>query len=156
RIAVSWSANSAISSAVSSSRARVAMRCTSARVRVFAMAVNSIRPAAVAGSWYPASPDALAREVDGYVEAIDPSDPIPRRELHAVMAPHAGLMFSGPVAAYAYKTAAAAGPFDAAVLVGPSHFAAFDGIALYPRGAFESPFGPAHIHAAISDELLAI
>jgi AmmeMemoRadiSam system protein B len=120
------------------------------------MAVNSIRPAAVAGSWYPASHAALAREVDGYVEAIDPSDPIPRGDLHAIMAPHAGLMFSGPVAAYAYKTAAAAGLFDAAILVGPSHFVPFDGIALYPSGAFDSPFGPAPIDAAIGEQLLAI
>ena len=42
------------------------------------MAVNSIRPAAVAGSWYPGSPGALARDVDAYVSAVDPPDVIPR------------------------------------------------------------------------------
>jgi MEMO1 family protein len=119
------------------------------------MAVNSIRPAAVAGSWYPGTARALARDVDGYVTAIDPPEIIPRGELHAVMAPHAGLMFSGPVGAYAYKAAAEAAPFDAAVLAGPSHFVAFDGVALYPSGAFDSPLGPAPIDAALGEELLA-
>jgi AmmeMemoRadiSam system protein B len=60
------------------------------------------------------------------------------------MAPHAGMMFSGPVGAYAYK-AAARGTFDVAVLVGPSHFHAFEGVALWPDGAFETPLGAAPI-----------
>jgi AmmeMemoRadiSam system protein B len=118
------------------------------------MAVNSIRPAAVAGSWYPGSAGALAREVDAYVAAVDPPEVIPRGALHAVMAPHAGLMFSGRVGAYAYTAAAAAGPFDAAILVGPSHFVAFDGVALYPSGAFDSPLGPARIDEALGAALL--
>src|SRR5215831_18240847 len=119
------------------------------------MAVNSIRPAAVAGSWYPGVAGALARDVDGYIAAIDSPDVIPHGELHAVLAPHAGLMFSGPVGAYAYKTAASAAPFDAAILVGPSHFVAFDGVSLYPSGAFDTPLGPAPIDAALGEELLA-
>lgn len=119
------------------------------------MAVNSIRPAAVAGSWYPASAGALARDVDDYVSAVNRHGALPRGTLQAVMAPHAGLMFSGPVAAYSYTAAAAAGPFDAAVLVGPSHFVAFDGVALYPSGAFDTPLGPALIDEPLAEELLA-
>jgi len=102
-----------------------------------------VRPTAVAGTWYPRIPGALARDVDAYVEAADPG---PAGEIRAILAPHAGLMFSGPVGAYAYK-AAARGDFDVAVLVGPSHFSAFEGVALWPEGAFESPFGPAPIDA---------
>jgi predicted class III extradiol MEMO1 family dioxygenase len=118
------------------------------------MRVNSTRPAAVAGTWYPASPGALTREVDGYVAAAAP-DAIPRGRLDAVIAPHAGLMFSGPVGAYAYKAAAANGPFDVVILAGPSHFVAFDGVALYPSGAFDSPLGPAPIDEQLGQELLA-
>jgi AmmeMemoRadiSam system protein B len=105
------------------------------------------RPAAVAGTWYPANPGALAREVDNYLNEVTL---VPRGQLDAIIAPHAGLMFSGPVGAHAYKAAAAAGPYDAAVLVGPSHFVGFEGIALYPSGAFESPFGPALIDEALA------
>jgi hypothetical protein len=56
-------------------------------------------------------------------------------------------MFSGPVGAYAYN-AVAGRPFEVAVLVGPSHFVAFDGAALWPDGAFETPLGPALIDEA--------
>ena len=115
------------------------------------MGSHSIRPAAVAGTWYPGTASALARDVDRYVAAVDLD--APRGRLEAVIAPHAGLMFSGPVGAYAYKAAAAHGPYDAAILVGPSHFVAFDGVALYPSGAFETPLGPVPIDAALADEI---
>jgi AmmeMemoRadiSam system protein B len=113
------------------------------------------RPAAVAGSWYPESPGALARDVDAYVAGVE-RDAVPRGRLDAVIAPHAGLMFSGPVGAYSYAAAAAAGPYDAAVLVGPSHFVAFDGVAVYPSGAFECPLGAAMIDEPLAAELEAL
>lgn len=100
-----------------------------------------IRPPAVAGTWYPASAGALARDVQAYLAAVAGT---PAGRVTAVIAPHAGLMFSGPVGAHAYK-AVAGGQYDVAVLVGPSHFVAFDGVALYPDGAFDSPLGPATI-----------
>jgi AmmeMemoRadiSam system protein B len=111
----------------------------------------NVRRAAVAGSWYPGNPGALARDVDEYLAAADPP---PVGHLQAVIAPHAGLMFSGPVAAYAYK-AAAAGAYDVAVLVGPSHYVAFDGVALWPDGAFDTPLGQARIDAAGATALSA-
>ena len=56
--------------------------------------------------------------------------------------PHAGLMYSGPVAAHAYRLLRDR-RFDVAVLVGPSHFVGFDGVAVVPSGGFETPFGVA-------------
>ena len=108
-----------------------------------------IRPAAVAGTWYPANPHALANEVDGYVAAAGDG---PSGTIAALIAPHAGLMFSGPVAAFAYR-AAARREYDVAVLVGPSHFMAYEGVALFPDGAFASPFGPIAIDEAASAAL---
>jgi AmmeMemoRadiSam system protein B len=119
------------------------------------MRVNSTRPAAVAGTWYPAVPGALVRDVDGYLAAAGPDEVMPRGRLDAVIAPHAGLMFSGPVGAYAYKAAAASGPFDTVILAGPSHFVAFDGVALYPSGRFDSPLGPAAIDERLGAALMA-
>jgi MEMO1 family protein len=104
----------------------------------------TVRPAAVAGTWYPANPTALAHEVDGYGEAASDG---PRGAIGAIVVPHAGIMFSGPVSACAYK-AAAHHDYDVAVLVGPSHFVSFDGVALYPEGAFACPFGPIAIDSA--------
>lgn len=110
-----------------------------------------IRPAAVAGSWYPANAGALIREVDAYLNAAAKG---PTGSLHAIVAPHAGLMFSGPVGAYAYK-AAAASEFEVAVLVGPSHFVGFEGAALWSDGAFECPLGPASVDTAGARALAA-
>jgi MEMO1 family protein len=109
----------------------------------------NVRPAAVAGTWYPGTAGALTREVDGYLDRAAEGPP---GNVDAVIAPHAGIMFSGPVAAYAYK-AAARHRYDLVVLVGPSHFVGFDGVALYPDGAFDSPLGRAPID---TDAALAI
>jgi MEMO1 family protein len=111
------------------------------------------RPAAVAGSWYPGSAAALGRDVDAYLGGVSTS---PRGRIDGIFAPHAGLMYSGPVGAHAYAAAAANGPYAAAILVGPSHFVAFDGVALYPAGAFDTPLGPAAIDAALGEQLLRL
>src|SRR5688500_1175125 len=100
------------------------------------------RPAAVAGSWYPGSRAALASAVDGYLAAAE-EPPRPLGDLVALIAPHAGLVYSGPVAAHAYRLVRDR-PIDVAVLVGPSHFVGFEGVALY-RGGFESPLGVAEL-----------
>jgi len=102
------------------------------------------RPAAVAGTWYPGTREALTREVDAYLDAAPATI---EGEITAIIAPHAGIMFSGPVGAYAYS-AVARRVFDVVVLVGPSHFVPFDGAALWPNGVFETPLGPARIDEA--------
>jgi MEMO1 family protein len=110
---------------------------------------SDVRPAAVAGTWYPASADRLGREVDGYVAgaAID-ALPAPI----AIVAPHAGLKYSGPVAAFAYK-AVSERPYRAAVLVGPSHFVGFNGVSIWPRGAWQTPFGPVPVDEALAGRI---
>jgi AmmeMemoRadiSam system protein B len=113
-----------------------------------------IRSAAVAGSWYPGSAAALAAAVDGHLAAAA-GDPLTLHgDLVAIVAPHAGLMYSGPVAAHAYRPLAAR-PFDVAVLVGPSHFLAFDGVAIVPSGSFETPLGPVRIDETCAAEIIA-
>jgi MEMO1 family protein len=111
------------------------------------------RPAAVAGTWYPGTAGALTREVDSYLGDVET---VPRGRVEAIVSPHAGIMFSGPIAAHAYKAAAASGPYDAAILVGPSHYVGFDGVALYPSGAFESPLGPVSIDEPLGRDLRAL
>lgn len=111
-----------------------------------------VRRAAVAGSWYPGSADALASEVDRHLEAASPG--LPRGTIRGLVAPHAGLMYSGPVAAWAYR-AVQDDPFEVAVLVGPSHRLGFEGVALYPRGAWDTPLGPAPIAEDAAAAILA-
>src|SRR5438132_12723693 len=99
-----------------------------------------VRRAAVAGSWYPDTAPALAAAVDRHLAA--PTRDV-AGDLVALIAPHAGLMYSGPVAAHAYRLLRGR-TFDVAVLVGPSHFVAFDGVAL-STDAFDTPFGAAEV-----------
>src|SRR4026207_290973 len=102
---------------------------------------TDIRPAAVGRGWYPASADELVREVEEYIGRAPVDD---RDAPIAIVAPHAGLKYSGPVAAYAYR-AARYGDTEAAVLVGPSHFVGFSGVSIWPRGAWQTPFGAVQV-----------
>jgi AmmeMemoRadiSam system protein B len=96
-----------------------------------------VRRTAVAGSWYPADRETLAREVDRH---LDSAGEPPRGEPIAIIAPHAGLMYSGPIAGHAYNLLRGR-DIEVAVLVGPSHYVGFEGVAIYERGAFDTPFG---------------
>jgi len=102
-----------------------------------------VRPAAVAGTWYPGTASALAHAVDANMAHATRDV---EGELVALIAPHAGLMYSGPVAAHAYRLLAGR-RFDVAVIVGPSHFVGFDGVAVYASGGFDTPFGIVPIDA---------
>ncbi|HTK30155.1 MAG TPA: AmmeMemoRadiSam system protein B [Vicinamibacterales bacterium] len=99
-----------------------------------------VRRAAVAGTWYPGSARALAGELDVYLDRATGLD----GDLVALIAPHAGLRYSGPVAARSYRLLRDR-PIDLVVLVGPSHFAGFDGVAVHPGDGFETPLGTSPI-----------
>ncbi|HUG53128.1 MAG TPA: AmmeMemoRadiSam system protein B [Vicinamibacteria bacterium] len=114
--------------------------------------MTGVRRPAVAGSWYPGEAAALEREVDGYLAAVEPAKvPGP---LVALISPHAGLRYSGAVAAYAYALLRDRRDLTV-VLVGPSHRAAFDGVAVQSRGRFITPLGEIPIDAEAAEALLA-
>ncbi len=107
----------------------------------------NIRRPAVAGTWYPGSAAALKRAVENHLARADADavgDPGELVELVALVAPHAGLMYSGPVAAHAYRLLRDH-PCDVIVLVGPSHFVRFEGVSVYAAGGFQTPLGVAEI-----------
>jgi hypothetical protein len=108
------------------------------------------RPAAVAGTWYPGSAGLLASAVKEYLDGA-PHDLA--GDLVALIAPHAGLIYSGPVAAHAYSLLRDR-RFDVAVIIGPSHFVGFGGVAIYPHGGFETPFGVARIDEDCAQALM--
>jgi AmmeMemoRadiSam system protein B len=114
----------------------------------------TIRSAAVAGSWYPGTAPTLGKAVDRHLEAADREAEELAGDVVALVAPHAGLMYSGPVAAYAYRLLRSR-TFDVAVLVGPSHFVGFDGVSVYRGGGFETPFGITEIDQGCAAQLMA-
>lgn len=98
-----------------------------------------IRSPAVAGMFYPAQPDVLRAEIIGYLEAADPPA---LTSVRAVIVPHAGYMYSGPVAAYAYRLLADQPKAPARILIlGPSHRSWFPGVAAADVDGFRTPLG---------------
>jgi AmmeMemoRadiSam system protein B len=111
-----------------------------------------LRRAAVAGTWYPGTAEALAREVDRHLAGAAGAR-APGR-LVALVSPHAGLRYSGPVAAHGYSLLRGLSALTV-VLVGPSHRAAFRGVAVQASGEWETPLGRAAVDEAIAAALLA-
>jgi AmmeMemoRadiSam system protein B len=108
-----------------------------------------IRRSPIAGSWYPGRSEALSHSVR---ELLDSQERVHvARELVALISPHAGLRYSGPVAAAGYRLLEQY-RFDTAVLLGPSHYVHFQGASIFPRGAFETPLG----RIAVDEELAAV
>jgi AmmeMemoRadiSam system protein B/AmmeMemoRadiSam system protein A len=99
---------------------------------------EKVHESVIAGSWYPASSSELRQQVQGFLDRA-PVREIPGK-LVALISPHAGYVYSGQVAAYAYKLLLKQ-KFETVVLIGPSHHASFRGVAVYDRGGFRTPLG---------------
>jgi AmmeMemoRadiSam system protein B len=99
----------------------------------------AMRPPAVAGAFYTADPAALAAEIDGFVRAAHPFEGPPPK---ALVVPHAGYRYSGPVAGTGYAAVAPlAGTVTRVVLLGPAHRVALRGMAVPSVDAFSTPLG---------------
>src|SRR5262245_1970819 len=108
--------------------------------------MSTVRPAAVAGMFYPGDARALAAEVDDLLGGVEqPAAPrlgYPK----ALVVPHAGYIYSGPVAARAYdELAAARGAVRRVVLLGPVHRVPVRGLAVPSASAFATPLGTVRI-----------
>jgi hypothetical protein len=98
--------------------------------------MQTIRPPAVAGQFYPLDPQTLRSEVESYIGDSTVDDLVPK----ALIAPHAG--YSGPIAGSAYRTLKPARKIiHRVVLLGPSHRVAFDGLVLPAATVFQTPLG---------------
>lgn len=96
------------------------------------------RHAAVAGTFYPADAKQLHQMVDEFLSDADTSGKVPK----AIIVPHAGYMYSGPVAASAYARLIKANDIiTRVVIMGPSHRVAFTGLAVSNAENFETPLG---------------
>src|SRR5918996_3602217 len=103
--------------------------------------MSSVRPAAVAGMFYPGDARALAAEVEDLLGGVEQA--LPRLGYpKALVVPHAGYIYSGSVAARAYdELAPARGSVRRVVLLGPVHRVAVKGLAVPSAGAFATPLG---------------
>jgi hypothetical protein len=111
---------------------------------------QNVRQAGVAGAFYPADPKKLAAMIDDMLAAAS-GPPIPDPIL-AVVAPHAGYQFSGPVAAYTYA-ALKGRRFSRVVVIAPSHYESFDFTSIYDGDAYATPLGNVPVDKAFAKRL---
>jgi len=96
------------------------------------------RTPAVAGSFYPAAPDQLRRELEQLFARARSKE---CKNVRAVISPHAGYVFSGTVAASAFNQIDGGKKYERIFIIGSSHQVALKGAAVYTRGDFLMPFG---------------
>jgi len=113
--------------------------------------IERVREPAVAGRFYPGDKAKLAKMIDGFLAQVK-GEKIPR--LRALICPHAGYVYSGPTAAYAYKQLAGA-DIRTVIVLAPSHTARFEGASLPSADAYRTPLGLVEV-SPLADKLAAL
>lgn len=112
----------------------------------------TVRPPAVAGQFYPAGAKNLAAQVAQFLEAAQP--PETKGEILALILPHAGYQYSGPVAACGYKKLIGQ-KIDTVILIGNSHQAEFPGAVIRPAGFYQTPLGEVEIDSVLASAIIS-
>jgi AmmeMemoRadiSam system protein B len=112
---------------------------------------EKLRFPAVAGQFYPGEREELSQMIDEFLKNAK----VPKIEgkIFGILVPHAGYIFSGPVAAHCYK-AIEGKNFDTVVLIGDSHYEYFDGVSIWDRGEWETPLGRVKVDEELAKEIL--
>jgi AmmeMemoRadiSam system protein B len=118
-----------------------------------------VRRAAVAGSFYPRDPAELTATIDGFLadarERETSHGPIGR--VRAIVVPHAGYVYSGPIAAAAYATVLEhRADYARVVVIGPAHRVPLRGVAVSSADELATPLGPITVDAAARERLLQL
>ncbi len=119
-----------------------------------------VRKPAVAGTFYAGTRAGVLSQLEwSYRHALGPGempevDPAGPREIVGLVAPHAGYMASGPVAAHAYRALALDGPIETAVIVGPNHTGYGSAVSVWASGSWTTPLGDALVDEARARQLL--
>lgn len=112
--------------------------------------IPELRPSPIAGTWYEGDPQALARTVDGYLDGARLPDL--QGQVVAVVAPHAGLRYSGPVAGYAFAPVRGA-RYDLVAVVSPMHHAYPQPLLTSSHTAYATPLGAVPIDGEAVERL---
>ncbi len=115
--------------------------------------MNFVREPAVSGMFYPDNPTKLRKDIETYLG--NAAVPDRKENVVGIISPHAGYMYSGQVAAYGFRMIAKK-QYDTVILLGPSHRAYFEGVALWDRGCFETPLGKIDIDEETAREIVNI
>ena len=112
---------------------------------------HEVRPPARAGQFYPADPQVLAQQIDGYLAEAERLEPEPS----IIIVPHAGYEYSGGVAAHGFKQAVDRG-YEHVIILGFSHRSSygFDGAVVWDGGPWRTPLGDAPIDVLLVKKIL--
>jgi len=119
-----------------------------------------MRKPVVSGMFYAGTPEGLKEQIEwcykhelgpGVIPQVNSEGP---REIVAVVVPHAGYPYSGPVAAHAYKELASDGIFDTAVIVGPNHTGYGSLVSVWTENSWKTPLGEVKIDEKLANNLL--
>ncbi|GAB4487704.1 MAG: AmmeMemoRadiSam system protein B [Thermodesulfovibrionales bacterium] len=132
-------------------RSAAVLCCIAALLVLSAGCREHIKEPAVAGTFYPAGQQELQQMVDGLLERAEVRPHSGR--LIALIAPHAGYVYSGQVAAASYRYLKERGA-STVILIGASHTVPFQGASVYYRGAMKTPLGNVQINEKIARSLL--
>jgi len=100
--------------------------------------MEPIRKSVLAGSWYPGDAAGLRKDIESYLDNVPAVQP--GGENIALICPHAGYMYSGQVAAHAYKNLMGTDT-TRVIVIAPSHRHHFKGASIYYQGGYETPLG---------------
>src|SRR5208337_2854950 len=114
---------------------------------------HKIRPAYVAGGFYPADANELGKMIDGFL-AQAPAEKL-EGSLVALICPHAGYQFSGGVAAYSYIQLKGRS-YDRVVVIAPSHFESFSFSSIYDGDAYQTPLGAVPVDKGFAAQLVKL
>ena len=117
----------------------------------FTAVAENIKQPNVAGAFYPSSKDELAAMVAKYTD--EAGGVVLEGEPLVLISPHAGYIYSGPVAAYGFKALSGAS-FDAVVILAQSHYFSFKGASVYKQGYFKTPLGNLEVDKGLADSLI--
>lgn len=114
--------------------------------------MSAIREPSVSGTFYPANPEILKADIEGYLKKA--SVEAKPEGIRGLVSPHAGYMYSGQTAAYGYKAISGA-HYDTVIIVAPSHQSFFYGAAVQSRGGYKTPLGVVSIDEGLADRLVS-
>jgi AmmeMemoRadiSam system protein B/AmmeMemoRadiSam system protein A len=110
-----------------------------------------VRKAAKAGGFYTADPAKLKKQIADFLGRVKAQPLAKDRSIFAIISPHAGYVYSGHVAAWAYKQVAGRS-FETVVLIGPPH-STFSGASVWPEGVYETPLGRIWVDEALAKKI---
>lgn len=113
---------------------------------------DNVKPAALAGTWYPGEARKLNNMLDDYLKKAATEDI--SGEIGVIISPHAGYIYSAATASFGFK-AVSSQKVSTVIILAPSHQYSFEGASVWPEGSFETPLGALEVDKELASRIMA-